>query len=185
MLFFKKNIANLVSLSRVIAIVVALLLMHNNLANKSYIIFIVFAIFSDIFDGYIARKLGTSTAFGARMDAIADSMTILILFIGLAFLKMVGVVYLILILSRFLGLASLNFVLFLRKREIIQTSKFGKNTIVIFSILIFFYLLTYKSIFSTPLIALATGLYLISGITYFSKVFLSSKNQQRRRSRSI
>ena len=64
-----KNLANYISLSR---IVLAILLLFTK--PLSFIFFITFIIcgITDVLDGYIARTYGLSSDFGAKLDSFAD-----------------------------------------------------------------------------------------------------------------
>ena len=78
-----KNIANYLSVSRVImAIILAIL---ETCSLTFYIIYIYCGI-SDMLDGYIARKTKSTSKIGARLDSIAD-----IIFVIVAMVKILPV----------------------------------------------------------------------------------------------
>lgn len=64
-----KNLANLISFSRIILSV--FLLFTQPLSIYFFIIFILCGI-TDIFDGYVARTYGLNSDFGAILDSFAD-----------------------------------------------------------------------------------------------------------------
>lgn len=72
----KKHIANIISLSRVAGAIV--LFCCNEISNLFLAIY-VFCGFTDLIDGPIARKTGSSSALGASLDTIGDVMTYLAL----------------------------------------------------------------------------------------------------------
>lgn len=68
-----KAIPNFISISRIILSLV--LIFIKPLSVNFYTIYIICG-FSDIFDGFIARKTGTTSKFGAKLDSIADMIMI-------------------------------------------------------------------------------------------------------------
>ena len=81
-----KNVPNILTVSRIIAIVVFVILAtladYPFFQNKNYIfgirltayILAVFAGFTDMLDGYLARKYNQISDFGALMDPLADKI---------------------------------------------------------------------------------------------------------------
>ena len=79
-----KNIANYISISRIIMTIV--LLFPKTFSKTFYIIYIYCGL-SDILDGFLARKYKITSQFGAKIDSIAD-----MLFVGIALLKILPVI---------------------------------------------------------------------------------------------
>ena len=65
----KKYIANIITGSR---IVFSLLLLFIPLSSAWFYVLYLFCGFTDMIDGSIARKTGTVSKFGARLDTVAD-----------------------------------------------------------------------------------------------------------------
>ena len=80
----KKYIANLLTTFRIIGSVFLLFLPINSL---SFSTMYLMCGFSDMIDGTVARMTHSSSAFGAKLDSIAD-----ILFAGVSFLKFLPVI---------------------------------------------------------------------------------------------
>ncbi|KAJ50720.1 CDP-diacylglycerol--glycerol-3-phosphate 3-phosphatidyltransferase [Clostridium tetanomorphum] len=74
-----KSLPNCISFSRIIF---SLILIYTKpLSLDFYVIYIICG-FSDIIDGFIARKIGTTSSFGAKLDSIGDMiMTAALLFL--------------------------------------------------------------------------------------------------------
>lgn len=68
-----KEIPNFISVSRIFFSLALILV--KPLSSTFYIIYIICG-FSDIMDGFIARKTGTTSAFGAKLDSVADMIMI-------------------------------------------------------------------------------------------------------------
>jgi CDP-diacylglycerol--glycerol-3-phosphate 3-phosphatidyltransferase len=68
-----KSIPNFISVSRIFFSLALILV--NPLSSAFYIIYIICG-FSDIIDGFIARKTGTTSVFGAKLDSVADMIMI-------------------------------------------------------------------------------------------------------------
>ena len=82
----KKYIANLLTTFRIIGSVFLLFLPIN---SSSFTAIYLLCGFSDMIDGTVARITQSSSAFGAKLDSIADT-----LFVGASFLKFFSVIVL-------------------------------------------------------------------------------------------
>ena len=73
-----KNLANKITLSRIILIPVFIVILLSNMPYHAIIATIVFALISlsDFWDGYIARKRNEVSAVGAMLDPLADKLLI-------------------------------------------------------------------------------------------------------------
>ena len=70
------NIANALTVGRMIAVPLLLAASWNG-RHDIFFVLAAYCMLSDIFDGRIARRLGQSSEFGARLDSWADLMMIL------------------------------------------------------------------------------------------------------------
>ncbi len=70
-----KNIANYISISRIIMAIV--LLISKTFSIPFYIIYIYCGL-TDIIDGFIARKYKITSQFGAKLDSIADMIFVFV-----------------------------------------------------------------------------------------------------------
>ena len=75
-----KSIANYISTSRIFLSLT--LAFTKPLSIAFFVIYLVCGI-SDVFDGYIARKTGTTSKLGAKLDSIADLLMVVVLTIVL------------------------------------------------------------------------------------------------------
>ena len=80
----KKHIANIITASRILFS--ALLLFLPVLGVGFYITYLLCGV-TDMFDGTIARKTGTVSEFGARLDSVAD-----IAFLGASLIKCLPII---------------------------------------------------------------------------------------------
>jgi CDP-diacylglycerol--glycerol-3-phosphate 3-phosphatidyltransferase len=73
-----KNLANKITLARILLIPVFIVILLSNFKYHAIIATIVFALISlsDFWDGYIARKRNEVTAVGAMLDPLADKLLI-------------------------------------------------------------------------------------------------------------
>jgi CDP-diacylglycerol--glycerol-3-phosphate 3-phosphatidyltransferase len=72
------NIANIVTISRVLLVPVIVLVYYSGVPGSHLISALLFTIasLSDWLDGYLARKLNQSSAFGAFLDPVADKLLV-------------------------------------------------------------------------------------------------------------
>ena len=76
------NLPNLFTLARlVLAPFVAADILHDRYGRAIILLFV--AGFTDVIDGYLARRLGTSTPAGAYFDPIADKILLSVIYISL------------------------------------------------------------------------------------------------------
>jgi phosphatidylglycerophosphate synthase len=76
------NIPNLLSLFRVVAAPVLVLLIFNE-NETAFKWLLTFAFFTDMIDGWIARKLHQVSKLGSVLDSLGDSLTIIVGVVGL------------------------------------------------------------------------------------------------------
>ncbi len=96
------NIANKLTLSRVVMIPLFIYLLTSNLENGFLLAGAVFIVASitDFFDGYIARSRNLVTTFGKFMDPLADKLLVMSAFICFVELQMIPSWAVIIIISR-------------------------------------------------------------------------------------
>jgi CDP-diacylglycerol--glycerol-3-phosphate 3-phosphatidyltransferase len=80
-----KHLPNIITLSRIVFLVVIAILAYEHWLGAATLVFFLClaASISDWLDGYIARKCGYVTNFGKLMDAIADKVMVVGLFLVL------------------------------------------------------------------------------------------------------
>lgn len=80
MKFIINNLANILTIIRIIAIPVTVLCFYSSLEFARPIAAIVFGVagVTDILDGYVARKLGQTSRFGEFLDPVADKLMVTI-----------------------------------------------------------------------------------------------------------
>ena len=79
-----KNIANYISISRII---MAMVLLLPKTFSKTFYMIYIYCGLSDILDGFLARKYKITSKFGAKIDSVAD-----MLFVGVSLLKILPVI---------------------------------------------------------------------------------------------
>lgn len=80
------NLPNLLSFYRLLASPVILYFIISG-KEKSFAIFLVINLLTDVIDGLLARALRCATEFGARLDSAADDLTYLLAFVGIFVFK--------------------------------------------------------------------------------------------------
>lgn len=95
--------ADLLTLGRLFLVPVYLYAFVTGRAEVAFIVF-VFAGFTDLIDGTVARLTGSSTRLGAILDPIADKVLLGSCFITLTIIDMIPLWFVILVLSRDLAI---------------------------------------------------------------------------------
>lgn len=80
MKFVRNNLANILTMIRIIAIPITVICFYSSLEYARPIAAIVFAVaaITDMLDGYVARKLGQISKFGEFLDPVADKLMVAI-----------------------------------------------------------------------------------------------------------
>ena len=85
------NLANILTLSRIFFVIPLIVKLHvlsgsPNLENAKSLVLILFVIvFTDVLDGYVARKMHVISNFGKLLDPIADKICLMVVIIFLIF----------------------------------------------------------------------------------------------------
>ncbi len=118
---FKKNIPNIITISRIISLSLGFAFFINGKIILS-LIFYVYGGVSDALDGYFARKLSAYSKFGQYLDAISDKLY----FISLMIILLIYRYYLVLLpLIMELFISIINY-LILKRRDKVFTERVGK-----------------------------------------------------------
>jgi len=164
----KKQLANILTLSRVFSPFILLPLYYS---NKMILFIIMIAIFSltDAFDGYFARKYSKPSMFGKYLDAVVDKIFAATLLIPLLSNKYYIVIFL---LEAFITIV--NVYAFLKKRN--PTTKYiGKvKTVVLFLLICLLYLrnfIYFNDLYLTIVVILNIVLQIITLISYILELF--------------
>ena len=122
------NIPNTLTLLRIVAIPVFLILLSDERYTEALVVMIAAAV-TDAVDGAIARLTDSKTTLGAYLDPLADKLLLLSAFITLAFLNAVPTWLTVLVISRDVVIVMGFFLLFvLTQRTMeIRPSAFGKG----------------------------------------------------------
>ena len=124
----RKNIANIVTLSRIFFVFIVVGLLYCSECKYSYILALILTailMWFDGLDGYLARKLNISSKFGALLDIMGDRIVENVFWISFCALGWVNVVVPIIVLSRGIITDSLRTLAFEK-----GYTAFGKTTMM-------------------------------------------------------
>ncbi len=146
------NIPNLLSLLRIVLIPVFLYLVFTPTVSHRILALVVFAFasFTDLLDGWSARKLNQETDMGKFLDPLADKFLVISAMIAFLFLDpLIPLWMVIIIVGRDLLITGMRY-LAIRKGTELKTSRFGKvktafQMTSIFVIIMVFILRSYLS----------------------------------------
>ena len=180
----KKNkifsIANTISLSRIVlCLPLIYYLESDNYLYSSIIISIM--IFSDIIDGFIARKTNTITNFGKLLDPLADKIAIIIVLIYLTFNNPYGYLMILLILLQTLRdcyIITIGTYLMNSQNIVFESNLSGKWYIFVSSVMMISFIYNFYTWISISIYLLTIYLMFISTIEYinrYNKLFKINK----------
>lgn len=160
----RRSLANLVTFGRLLCMLLATLILFKN--RTLCVVFLLLAILSDLFDGYIARRLSTESRGGAIFDAVTDAVSVLVFFIALFVEGYISTLYLLLMLCRFLVMLVANSINYRRGRGFLESSSIGKKAIALFAFLVVVYIISYDSVISEISIGTGVAVYSLSSLLY-------------------
>jgi cardiolipin synthase len=129
------------------------------------LVLIAIAYFSDMVDGWVARKFNQESDLGKILDPLVDKLAIGAVAIYTVIYKGFPLWVLVLILTKDILIISGGWYL-LRKRKIVpQPNKWGKYTVALWGVIIFFYLIE-LSFWKVLLLWMGVGMILITLFTY-------------------
>lgn len=152
MIKFKEinTVSNYLSLLRLLlAFPFWIMLDHFNSPDFRYMLFglVLFASFTDIMDGYLARKMNQVTEFGKIIDPLADKVCIGLIVTKLFLIHEIPGYYFFLIIGRDV-LIFLGGIWLTRKiKRVLPSNMLGKITVLTIGIVILLVLLNFKSAF--------------------------------------
>ena len=125
------TIPNQITLFRIILIPIFVLIFYLPLSWSHFGAFAIFwlAAISDMLDGYLARKLNQSSAFGAFIDPVADKLMVVValVMIAQAYSSWLISVAAIIMIAREVFISALReYMASLGKRSVIAVSNMGK-----------------------------------------------------------
>jgi CDP-diacylglycerol--glycerol-3-phosphate 3-phosphatidyltransferase len=167
------NLANKITIFRMIMVPVFLLVVSLDFKYGIYLAIAIFIIaaFSDTLDGYIARSRNQVTNFGKFMDPLADKLIVISALVYLVEAGSIPGWVVMIIIARELAVTGLR-TLAASEGIVLAAGPWGKAKTVTQMIAIVAALLNETSLnlsFYRILIALAVVLTIISGVDYFVK----------------
>ena len=182
------NLANFLSISRIIASIPLIICFENFNTDITYyyysIAIIVFIILSDILDGYFARLSNCVTDFGKIIDPIADKTCFMVVLIYLidqyasinyAFNPFL--VFYIVLITRDIILISLSLYNITQKQYVSQANNLGKLFIFCSSVMIIFYIYDINEFIAQVFYLISLFLMIWSTFLYIKEYNFVRKNE--------
>lgn len=129
----KKQVPNIITISRVISLIVGFILFIKGNTILS-LVFYIYGAISDSIDGYLARRLNAYSKFGQYLDAISDKLY----FLSLIIILLINKKYLIILpLVMEIIISVINY-LMVKKNKKVFTERVGKfkTTLLIITLLV-------------------------------------------------
>jgi len=135
-------------------------------------IIMLIALFSDVIDGYIARKFHQESELGKVLDPLCDKVSLAVILLTLLLINSVPLWAVIIIALRDMLILAGSYVLFRQKRTVYKSNIFGKVTGFLFGLMILAFTLNHQKI---GMIALYISIPFMLGafITYCQRFILA------------
>ena len=143
------------------------------------LILIVVAYFSDMIDGWVARKLNQESDLGKILDPLVDKLAIGTVAIYTVIYKGFPLWALVLVLSKDILILLGGWFLLSKRKIVPQPNKWGKYTVALWGVILFLYLLE-LSVWKELLLWVGAVMILITFISYL-KIFLSGFHKEKSR----
>jgi cardiolipin synthase len=166
-------IPNLITLVRLLSLPFILYFLLKNTTSDFIIALILMGIayFSDMIDGWVARKLNQESDLGKILDPLVDKLAIGAVAIYTVIYKGFPLWALVLILSKDILILLGGWYLLRKKKVVPQPNKWGKYTVALWGVILFLYLIE-LSFWKGLLLWVGVVMILITFVSYF-KMFLS------------
>jgi len=164
-----KNVPNILTLLRLAAVPLFIIVMNNGLCTVGIWVFVIAEI-TDVLDGIIARKFNLITAFGRIADPVADKLMQLTALFTLANLDRIMriIPYLVLLKELFFLISGL----YVMRRKVDMSAKwFGKLTSVLFFIGIMLAFFEVSRDITDTILWISVGMAVFAFIMYIRNYF--------------
>jgi CDP-diacylglycerol--glycerol-3-phosphate 3-phosphatidyltransferase len=134
----------------------------------------VWAIITDIVDGYLARKLNQVSYWGKIIDPLSDKVCVAAVIIFLAFIPRevkIPIWFVALVLGRDMAILFASFLIIRLKNAVGTSNKIGQSTAIILALVIILYILKWEP-YCQIMMWVGVAMIVISLISYF-KAFLN------------
>jgi CDP-diacylglycerol--glycerol-3-phosphate 3-phosphatidyltransferase len=168
------TISNLLSLLRLL-LVIPIWIFFNNFPDQTFRYLVVaagiFALITDVLDGYFARKFNEVTEFGKIIDPLADKVVIGFVVIKLFLIGEIPAYYFIMILARDLLILIGGLLIAAKTKFVLPSDKYGKATVLAIGIVLLMMLINVdrNAVYFLMVFYLSIGLILVSFANYVYK----------------
>ena len=172
-------IPNLITLVRLLSLPFILYFLLKNTTSDFIIALILMGIafFSDMIDGWVARKLNQESDLGKILDPLVDKLAIGMVAIYTVIYKGFPLWALVLILSKDILILLGGWFLLSKRKVVPQPNRWGKYTVALWGVILFFYLIE-LSFWKGLLFWVGVVMILFTFVSYF-KIFLSSYHTEK------
>lgn len=166
------NIPNTLTILRLFLIVVFVYVFYSpNIENNTLwgILVFIFAGFTDLLDGFIARRYNMVTKWGKLMDPLADKLMLITVLICLYQKKMIPAIVIIIVGLKELMMILGAVFLYKNKNVVVQANYYGKAATVAFYLAIIALVvdLPYSGVVLTAAVLMTLLALILYGYSYF------------------
>lgn len=170
----KFTLSNLITLFRLVLLPFIIFFL---IKRERFIAFIIMlgAFFSDVVDGYIARKFHQETELGKLLDPLCDKISLVVILITLLMINSIPLWAVLIIALRDILIILGSYVLFKKKRLVYKANFFGKLTGFLFGAMVLTFTLNLQGLgmillyISIPVMTIAFISYLHRYITHLQQ----------------
>ncbi len=141
----KFTISNAITLFRFLLLPFIIYFLVKKERIIAFIIMLI-ALFSDVIDGYVARKFHQESDLGKVLDPLCDKVSLAIILLTLLLINSVPLWAVIIIALRDILILAGSYILFKQKRTVYKSNFFGKITGFLFGLMILAFTLNHQKL---------------------------------------
>ncbi|MAJ43236.1 MAG: hypothetical protein CMF96_00640 [Candidatus Marinimicrobia bacterium] len=169
------TLANCISISRIVLSFPLVYYLDKNQLNMALSI-ILLIIFTDLIDGWVARKVDEITHFGKLIDPVADKVCMMVVVIFLVFkIGLPMLIFFFITAIRDIVLITMGVYLMLKQDRVFASNKTGKWFIFTSSLMMLSFILNLNNILSYGLYSISLILFIFSTYYYVKRYLKNFK----------
>lgn len=170
------TISNLITIFRFVLLPFIIFFLIKKERLTAFIIMLI-ALFSDVVDGYIARRFHQESELGKLLDPLCDKISLVVILITLLIINSIPVWAVVIIALRDVLILLGSYIIFKKKRLVYKSNIFGKTTGFLFGAMILAFTLNLQKL-GMVILYISIPVMIIAFITYLRRYIISVQQIQ-------
>ncbi len=167
----KFTVSNMITVFRFLILPVIVLFLVRRERFTAFL-FMLIALFSDVVDGYIARRFHQETELGKLLDPLCDKISLAVIIITLLLINSIPLWAVIVIALRDILILAGSFIVFRKRRIVYKSNILGRATGFLFGAMILAFTLNYQKL-GLVVLYISVPFMLGAFIAYFQRFIIA------------